>query len=246
VTADKWAAYATRPYFFGKWDIPPIYGRALAGLAGTYVDIGAGDGAKLRYCIDQGYLAAFSTILAFEISPDGVWRLRQHLPGVVAQEGDAMALPLADQSVDFAMADQVIEHVADDRAMAREICRILAPAGRAIIGSVLKKAGAWYFYRSDGEWRVDPTHLRESRNLTEYASVLGDAGLEVLEMAEERLGYTVVELLLRALLTVRVLTPTAASDLKSRLPLFRMMSAVKLWIPRYYTCYAHVRRRIVD
>jgi SAM-dependent methyltransferase len=237
-----WKAYAERPHFFGKWDYPSIYYHAIKDISGVYIDVGVGDGYKLKQAIDEGSLSSFSKILAFDISPDRIDRLKRHVPSVVASVGDALALPLPDASADFIISDQVIEHVPDDRAMAREICRVLTPRGRAIIGSVVKEKGAWYFYRCNGQWRLDPTHLREYESLDQYANIFVDAGLEVIETAKEPLTFPIADLLLRSLLKFGALKPDSAVDLKERVPALKMISGTSLRIPRYYSCYAIVRR----
>ena len=46
---------------------------------------------------------------------------------------DALAIPFPDESFDRAIAAEVLEHIADDRAAIAEIVRILAPGGRAAV-----------------------------------------------------------------------------------------------------------------
>jgi SAM-dependent methyltransferase len=50
---------------------------------------------------------------------------------VVAAVGEA--LPFADGTVDTLLLHEVLEHVASDRQTAREVTRVLAPGGRAVI-----------------------------------------------------------------------------------------------------------------
>jgi len=53
------------------------------------------------------------------------------LPGIVV--APAEALPFADASFDVLFSHEVIEHVRDDRAAAREMLRVTAPGGRIVI-----------------------------------------------------------------------------------------------------------------
>jgi len=45
----------------------------------------------------------------------------------------AEALPYADDTFDLVLSHEVIEHVADDRQVLREMMRVLRPGGRAVI-----------------------------------------------------------------------------------------------------------------
>jgi SAM-dependent methyltransferase len=49
------------------------------------------------------------------------------------QRVDMLAIPFADASVDFVIANHVLEHVADDRKALTEIHRVLKPGGYAIL-----------------------------------------------------------------------------------------------------------------
>jgi SAM-dependent methyltransferase len=51
----------------------------------------------------------------------------------VAVCGDGLALPFADATFDLAVAAEVLEHVADDRAAMAELARVLRPGGRLAV-----------------------------------------------------------------------------------------------------------------
>lgn len=53
--------------------------------------------------------------------------------GAVVSAAVAEALPFANASFDALLLHEVLEHVADDRAAAREMARVLRPGGRAVI-----------------------------------------------------------------------------------------------------------------
>jgi SAM-dependent methyltransferase len=52
---------------------------------------------------------------------------------LAAVHADVTNLPLQDQSFDLILCLHVLEHVQDDRAAMRELLRVLAPKGRAVI-----------------------------------------------------------------------------------------------------------------
>ncbi len=76
---------------------------------------------------DDGYLmrkVAAPLRLGIDLAP----RLRPD-DAIAVARASATAIPAAAASFDVVLAFDVLEHVADDRAMLREICRVLAPGG---------------------------------------------------------------------------------------------------------------------
>ena len=94
--------------------------------------------------------------------------------------GSACEVPVADKSIDVFVSTQVIEHVPDDVAMANEMYRVLSDRGTVYLSTVFKKPYGWYFYRNNGKWVLDPTHVREysDHNLL---NILEDAGFRIVE-----------------------------------------------------------------
>ena len=122
------------------------------------------------------------------------------MPGVRFEQGDAVALPVPDESLDVAVSTQVMEYVEDvDRALS-EIARVLRPGGRTLLLATDWRACAWHssddkrMQRMLGAWEEHLAHPALPRTL---AARLEKQGLElttldrhsIVERAEERTGY---------------------------------------------------------
>ena len=94
----------------------------------TLVDVGAGTGA---------YAAAFSEwfgLRVVAVEPSAAMRDRiPRTPAIRALEGSAGALPLPDDSADAAWLSNVLQHIPDLGAAAREIRRVLRPGAPVLI-----------------------------------------------------------------------------------------------------------------
>jgi SAM-dependent methyltransferase len=210
--------------------------------SGRYLEVGAGDGGMLRMLMQRGAMRNYTDVVAGDISSVRVQRLAQALPSVRAEVADAMDLPVESDSVDFVFSDQVIEHVPDDAKMASEIARVLKAGGRALVGSVVCAPGGWYFYRCNGGWRLDPTHLREYRSLEQYCKVFSDAGLSVTGSFLRPLAYPISDLMLRVLLRLRVVSEKTFLYSNEKFPILRAALGGRLRIPRYFLCYAEIEK----
>ncbi len=118
---------------------------AAAPLRGSVVvDAGCGIGTYMRA------IGAFTpAALGFDVEVDRLIEgARSGITGMVAAVGER--LPYADNSVDVILSNEVLEHVEDDRASAREIVRVLKPGGRAVIFA----PNRFYFFETHGVyWR---------------------------------------------------------------------------------------------
>jgi ubiquinone/menaquinone biosynthesis C-methylase UbiE len=239
---ESYARARPHPYSGDQYLIPKLT-ELLGKRSGRYLEVGAGDGGMLRMLMQRGALQNFSDIIGSDISAVRVERLARALPSVRAEVADAMNLPQENASVDFLFSDQVIEHVPDDRKMAAEIARVLKPGGSALVGSVVKRRGAWYFYRCNGHWRLDPTHLREYRSLEEYCDVFSSAGLKVKDSFLRPLSYPIGDLAMRAMLRLKIMSEKTFLYSYEKLPALRKVVGGRLRIPRYFLCYAEVEKR---
>ena len=91
------------------------------------LDIACGNGSTLRALKE----AKYRHLSGMEISHYAVERLRGE--GFTMFEGKVPALPVPDAAYDVVIASQILEHVIRRGFFAREIRRVLAPGGRALV-----------------------------------------------------------------------------------------------------------------
>tara|TARA_B100000315_G_C14171536_1_gene404788 strand:- start:138 stop:590 length:453 start_codon:yes stop_codon:yes gene_type:complete len=114
-------------------------------------------------------------------------------------QDDVCQTQLPDASIDFLISTQVIEHVQNDSDMVSEIHRILAPNGTVYLSTVFKRWYGWYFYRCNGKWTLDPTHLREYTHDDQLLDILKKRGFDVVQNKKTRDGRPLLDAITRRL-----------------------------------------------
>jgi len=154
------------------------------------LDLGCGDGALL-FALKQAGLLENKSVYAADLSQQRIKLVRQISSEFNCQVATADNLShLPDNSIDFLITTQVIEHVPDEGAMIKEINRVLAPGGTVYLTTVFKKWYGWYFYRCQGRWVLDPTHLREYTADEQLIKPLTDNGFRVIENHKHLFWYS--------------------------------------------------------
>lgn len=107
---------------------------AIAPQAGDVaVDIGCGTGAEV--CRMAALVRPAGRAVGIEPHPGlrAVAETRAADSGAEFVDGEALALPFDDASVDVVRCERVFQHLPDPAGAAREIGRILRPGGRAVV-----------------------------------------------------------------------------------------------------------------
>jgi arsenite methyltransferase len=98
------------------------------------------------------------------------------------KEGDALSLPVEDQSFDAALRIQVLEDIPDATAALREIFRTIKPGGRTLIWDIdwdtlsMQSADRERWERVDAAWDTHAAHEALPRTL---APRMREAGLSM-------------------------------------------------------------------
>ena len=160
-------------------DIPPILSKLLDETKWqNCLDLGCGDGALIAAMYNHGYLED-KLLYAVDASQSRIDSVKKISTDIRCIVGDACNTQLEDGCIDFLISTQVIEHVDSDHDMAKEMYRLLKNDGTLYLSTIIKKRYGWYFYRCNGKWTLDPTHVREYTKEHELLDILHACGFEV-------------------------------------------------------------------
>jgi SAM-dependent methyltransferase len=189
VTASD-AGYYERQYRRSRWrrrgDQPLLNRTRLrelrrAGVSGTLVEIGAGEGYFAAAAVRAGF-----TVVAAELREEGVALIRSnHAPRERPHlvRADVTALPLASGCADAVAAWDVLEHLKDPGAAIAEAARVLKPGGVMGISTPNPRALSVRRRGNDSFVFRDPTHIAVAP-MEHWLDLLHSAGLVAL-----RRGY---------------------------------------------------------
>lgn len=123
------AVEETHWWFVGRRQ---LFARELqrAGIArdARILDVGTGTGSNLRMLRDLRY----SAVEGLDMSEEAIrWCTSKGLGPV--RHGSISNIPFESESFGLVLATDIIEHVDDDQSALREIARVLAPGGTALI-----------------------------------------------------------------------------------------------------------------
>ncbi|HET6402868.1 MAG TPA: class I SAM-dependent methyltransferase [Candidatus Kapabacteria bacterium] len=133
-----------------RYKLAKAYAREAFARGGFYLDVGCGNGAQtvlfakhferwMAIDVEDGRLAEFRREL-----DRGSYEARTKPHEIVRYDGEH--IPLEDNSVDVLTCIEVIEHTQSDARTVRELFRVLAPGGTAII-TVPNK---WWIFETHG------------------------------------------------------------------------------------------------
>lgn len=163
----------------------------------TFLDLGCGDGSILK-SLDQNGFFINKKVYAVDISEiriKRVQKLNKNFECFVSDASDIVNI--SDKTIDFVTSTQVIEHVADDKAMIEEIKRILNSGGVVYLSTVFKKKYGWYFYRCNGKWTLDPTHVREYSKDNQLLDIIKENNFKIMYTNKSLIRMPVIDFFLR-------------------------------------------------
>ncbi len=104
----------------------------------TFLDAGCGTGLFTKVAVQRG-----ATITAIDIAPKLVELTKKKNPTVTGIEASLLELPFPDNSFDYVISSDVIEHTTDPYAATKELIRVLKPNGKICI--TVPNRTFWFF-----------------------------------------------------------------------------------------------------
>jgi 2-polyprenyl-3-methyl-5-hydroxy-6-metoxy-1,4-benzoquinol methylase len=192
----------------------------------NFLDLGCGDGSLLYALNKKNYLDG-KKVYAIDLSENRINLVKKINKNFVCFVDDACNIKeIKDNNIDFIVSEQVIEHVEDDDAMAKEIYRILRLGGIIYLSTVFKKWYGWYFYKCNGKWRLDPTHIREYNNEIKLLKFFPKEKFELLENKKTVVKRSIIDFIFKRFGVDR--------EIFIKFPFFQWIRNVKIFIPGYY------------
>jgi SAM-dependent methyltransferase len=126
------------------------------------LDIGCGTGIFMRS------LQSYGTVFGLDLAADAL-RFCQQRQLVQLVQGDGASLPFYANTFDLVTANDLLEHLDDDRASLQEFRRVLKPGGRAVIF-----VPAYQFLWS---LQDEISHHKRRYTLPQLSGIVQEAGL---------------------------------------------------------------------
>jgi ubiquinone/menaquinone biosynthesis C-methylase UbiE len=144
------------------------------GAGDRLLDVGCGTGAAVRAAAE-----VVERAVGVDLSPKMLAEARERatgLPGVEFVEGDSEELPFEDCEFTAVLCTTSLHHYPRPEVAAREIARVLAPGGRAVIGDATSDALLTRVIDFLCQ-KLEAGHVRY-HSVEELRCLLEDAGLE--------------------------------------------------------------------
>jgi SAM-dependent methyltransferase len=183
--ATRYGALAAQP---GSLSCGGALELASPGPGERVVDLGCGRGGD--HLRAAGLVGETGRVTGVDATPRMVAAARERTAGLVqvsVLEGDLAAVPLPSGCADVVISNCAINHAPDKAAVYREVARLLAPGGRAVISDVVSEAPLPESVRGDpAAWAACYGGAIPE---ADYLAAVGTAGLRGVQVLRRTAPY---------------------------------------------------------
>lgn len=220
--------------------IPPTLKKYLDAVHyKSILDCGCGDGSLL-FILKQNNYFKDKKIYALDLSKNRINLVKKIDPKINAFVDNAETMrKIKNNSIDFFMSKHVVEHVNDQKMLAA-VSRIMKKNGIVYIATIFKKWYGWYYYRKDGKWVMDLTHLREYMHDEELLDLIDTKKFRILETQKTLLRFPIIDFFIRRLYMSGLIKNR---ELFNNNSLFNLMQKLTIPVPGYYNWDIVLKKR---
>lgn len=225
---------AIGPQYY-KLEIPALLKQYLVNESySSFLDCGCGDGSLINALVTGGYLDG-KEVHAIDLSINRIDLVRQISKSITANVDSAEILStVRDESIDFLVSTQVIEHVDQDR-MLSAISKVTKKGSTIYLSTVYKKEYGWYFHKNKvGKWVIDPTHIIEYEKDNELFDSIDRSKFEILENMKTQLSFPLTDFFVKRM---RIKNRSLYNN-----RILKILRNIEVPIPGYYNWEIVLRR----
>ena len=224
------------PWYSKSLDILPkmLQDSIIKDRVRRVIDLGCGYGYLFYSLFHNKTLPRYS--VAVDIKYENCRQLKKNIPGITVICGDICKVIRPKEFLfDYAICEQVIEHVQDEPALLMIIRKLIRDKGKLYISSIIRKKHAQWFYRYNGEVRLNPKHIREYNSEEEFTNLLEDNGFKIIKSQTTKFPFPLFDWLEIFLINFKLVTSESLNRWYERFPLLRFMKKRLVFlIPGFY------------
>ena len=225
-------------HLLGKENRDLIEKGQIKGLNLKVVDIGCGQGFVTKEFAD--FIGRNNLYVGVDIDNKALKNAKNLNSYSNVFTANAFKIPFKKNSFDVAIFTMLVEHVRNDSKLFSSIFNVLKKDGVVLFSTIIRKPKAFYFYRRDGHFVLDPTHVNEYSDEKSIVKKLEESGFEIEYQKTKPIKRSIVDLF--SIFAVKLGLLDLINRVYSNQKFYKIRNFLSLRAPGFYRFEAILRK----